>query len=140
MLGCWGYVVKTRLAKPKACARSAGEQTKVAKSRFDDGTLVSLLRLSFMSEQPRHVRINDLAKELGVKSKAVMSCLTRVSISEPKTHSSSLTSEEADRVRRFFADVEGSKSQAASTRLAKPRRLSLSPFLKYRLICIGAFS
>ena len=36
------------------------------------------------------VRINDLARELEVKSKAILDVLTLVGVTEKKTHSSSL--------------------------------------------------
>jgi len=45
------------------------------------------------------VRINDLARELEVKSKAILDVLTVVGVTEKKTHSSSLEAEEAERVR-----------------------------------------
>ncbi len=45
------------------------------------------------------VRINDLARELEVKSKAILDVLTVVGVVEKKTHSSSLEEDEAERVR-----------------------------------------
>ena len=45
------------------------------------------------------VRINDLARELEVKSKSILDVLTAVGVTEKKTHSSSLEAEEAERVR-----------------------------------------
>jgi translation initiation factor IF-2 len=45
------------------------------------------------------VRINDLARELEVKSKAILDVLTEVGVTEKKTHSSSLEEHEADKVR-----------------------------------------
>ena len=45
------------------------------------------------------VRINDLARELEVKSKQILDVLPEVGITEKKTHSSSLEDDEADRVR-----------------------------------------
>ena len=48
------------------------------------------------------VRINDLARELEVKSRAILDALTHVGVTEKKTHSSSLESDEAERVRQHF--------------------------------------
>ena len=48
------------------------------------------------------VRINDLARELEVKSKAILDVLTDVGVTEKKTHSSSLEADEAERVRAHF--------------------------------------
>ena len=41
------------------------------------------------------VRINDLARELEVKSKAILDVLKEVGVTDPKTHSSSLEADEA---------------------------------------------
>ena len=48
------------------------------------------------------VRINDLARELEVKSKAILDVLKEVGVTDPKTHSSSLEADEAQRVRSHF--------------------------------------
>jgi len=48
------------------------------------------------------VRINDLARELGVKSKNILDALVEVGITKVKTHSSSLEDKEADMVRVHF--------------------------------------
>src|SRR6202453_4139058 len=48
------------------------------------------------------VRINDLARELEVKSRAILDALTAVGVTEKKTHSSSLEGDEAERVRQHF--------------------------------------
>jgi translation initiation factor IF-2 len=45
------------------------------------------------------VRINDLARELEVKSREILDVLTAVGVTEKKTHSSSLEGDEAERVR-----------------------------------------
>src|SRR5262249_54512512 len=49
------------------------------------------------------IRINDLARELEVKSKAILDVLPHVGVTEKKTHSSSLELDEAERVRRHFS-------------------------------------
>src|SRR5882757_8769649 len=48
------------------------------------------------------VRINDLARELEVKSKAILDVLREVGVTDTKTHSSSLEADEAQRVRAHF--------------------------------------
>jgi translation initiation factor IF-2 len=57
------------------------------------------------------VRINDLARELEVKSKAILDVLTLVGVTEKKTHSSSLEEHEAEKVR---AHLRGSSEAPAS--------------------------
>src|SRR5277367_968124 len=59
------------------------------------------------------VRINDLARELELKSKAILDVLTDVGVTEKKTHSSSLELDEAERVRTHFN--RGGKAGGAST-------------------------
>src|SRR5579864_2839401 len=63
------------------------------------------------------VRINDLARELEVKSKAILDVLPLVGVTEKKTHSSSLEEHEAEKVR---AHIRGSSE--ASAQDAKPSR------------------
>src|SRR5271163_1864496 len=48
------------------------------------------------------VRINDLARELEVKSREILDTLTAVGVTEKKTHSSSLEADEAERVRAYL--------------------------------------
>ncbi len=65
------------------------------------------------------IRINDLARELEVKSKAILDVLTKVGVTEKKTHSSSISVEEAEKVRQHFqAETNG---QSATARAARPR-------------------
>ncbi|HWZ42858.1 MAG TPA: translation initiation factor IF-2 [Candidatus Saccharimonadales bacterium] len=56
------------------------------------------------------IRINDLARELEVKSKAILDVLTDVGVTEKKTHSSSVEEDEAERLRKYFAAKSGSAS------------------------------
>ncbi len=57
------------------------------------------------------VRINDLARELEVKSKAILDALPMVGVTEKKTHSSSLEEHEAEKVRAYLrSTAEGSAS------------------------------
>src|ERR1700733_13076470 len=62
------------------------------------------------------VRINDLARELEVKSKAILDTLPLVGVTEKKTHSSSLEEHEAEKVRVYLrSSVEGSSSASKSS-------------------------
>jgi translation initiation factor IF-2 len=66
------------------------------------------------------VRINDLARELEVKSKAILDALPLVGVTEKKTHSSSLEEHEAEKVR---VHIRGSaEAQNSSARAARPLR------------------
>jgi translation initiation factor IF-2 len=58
------------------------------------------------------VRINDLARELEVKSKAILDTLTLVGVTEKKTHSSSLEEHEAEKVRVYIRSSAEGSSQA----------------------------
>ncbi|MGA3055054.1 MAG: translation initiation factor IF-2 [Candidatus Korobacteraceae bacterium] len=49
------------------------------------------------------IRINDLARELEVKSKMILDALIEVGVTEKKTHSSSIEVDEAERVKKYFA-------------------------------------
>ena len=59
------------------------------------------------------VRINDLARELEVKSRAILDSLTAVGVTEKKTHSSSLEEDEAERVRQHFQRTGGRNGAGA---------------------------
>ena len=67
------------------------------------------------------VRINDLARELEVKSKAILDVLTQVGVTEKKTHSSSLEEHEAEKVRAHFRSSAEGQSPAgrAAARAAR---------------------
>ncbi len=60
------------------------------------------------------VRINDLARELEVKSRAILDTLPLVGVTEKKTHSSSLEEHEAEKVRVYIRSAEGSSSTGRS--------------------------
>ena len=63
------------------------------------------------------IRINDLARELEVKSKEILDVLTTVGVTEKKTHSSSLEEHEADLVRKHLrgrSDSAPSSAKASS--------------------------
>jgi translation initiation factor IF-2 len=64
------------------------------------------------------VRINDLARELEVKSKVILDLLPQVGVTEKKTHSSSVEEDEAERVRGALhhgaKSASGASAKAAS--------------------------
>jgi hypothetical protein len=51
------------------------------------------------------IRINDLAREMEVKSKSILDALPLAGIFKKKTHSSSLDADDADKVRAYFQDL-----------------------------------
>src|SRR5881398_3604895 len=69
------------------------------------------------------VRINDLARELEVKSKAILDVLPKVGVTEKKTHSSSVEENEAERIRKFLkqGSASGSGDGKASARPEAPK-------------------
>src|SRR5580698_2282861 len=69
------------------------------------------------------VRINDLARELEVKSRAILDVLDIAGVTEKKTHSSSLELDEAERVRAHFQRSRSGGSSAArgDNASAKPK-------------------
>ncbi len=69
------------------------------------------------------IRINDLARELEVKSKEILDALTSVGVTEKKTHSSSLEEHEAELVRKHLrGQSDAAPSSAKSSRSARRRR------------------
>ena len=60
------------------------------------------------------IRINDLARELEVKSKAILDVLVEVGVTEKKTHSSSVEEHEAEKVRAHFRAAEAQAAPAKS--------------------------
>ncbi len=61
------------------------------------------------------IRINDLARELEVKSKEILDVLTTVGVTEKKTHSSSLEDHEAELVRRHLRGRSDAAPSSART-------------------------
>jgi translation initiation factor IF-2 len=64
------------------------------------------------------IRINDLARELEVKSKAILDVLPKVGVTEKKTHSSSISVEEAEKVKAHFQQGGGDGSSRSASRRA----------------------
>src|SRR5262249_47129045 len=65
------------------------------------------------------IRINDLARELEVKSKAILDVLEDLGITEKKTHSSSVEADEAEKIRKHFS----AKSAPAAKEKAEPAEI-----------------
>jgi translation initiation factor IF-2 len=65
------------------------------------------------------IRINDLARELEVKSKVILDTLIEVGVTEKKTHSSSVEEHEAEKVR---ARIRGASEAQASSKSSRPSR------------------
>src|SRR5579862_1500876 len=65
------------------------------------------------------IRINDLARELEVKSKAILDVLPLVGVTEKKTHSSSIEVDEAERVRAHFHAQESQTAGSARSSRAR---------------------
>ena len=61
------------------------------------------------------IRINDLARELEVKSKEILDVLTTVGVTEKKTHSSSLEDHEAELVRKHLRGRSDAAPSSAKT-------------------------
>ncbi len=72
------------------------------------------------------VRINDLARELEVKSKAILDVLEAVNVTEKKTHSSSLEFDEAERVRVYLLRGRSGASGASRADAAPRPKIDLS--------------
>jgi translation initiation factor IF-2 len=66
------------------------------------------------------IRINDLARELEVKSKAILDALPEVGVTEKKTHSSSVEEHEAEKVRAY---LRAQSETQTSTRHSRPSRI-----------------
>ena len=71
------------------------------------------------------IRINDLARELEVKSKMILDALIKVGVTEKKTHSSSIEVDEAERVKKYFAEHCRAWHQLVPRRA--PRQTNSSP-------------
>ena len=79
------------------------------------------------------IRINDLARELEVKSKFILEYLPKINFLEKKSHSSSLEDEIADKVRAHFLalqekeEVAEATARAAKTAKGRPKPPVVTP-------------
>src|SRR5271163_4380334 len=64
------------------------------------------------------VRINDLARELEVKSRPILDALEAIGVTG-KTHSSSIEADQAEKVREYFKN--GSRTSGASRPTTEPK-------------------
>src|ERR1700688_1209207 len=69
------------------------------------------------------IRINELARELEVKAKAIIDYLPEAGVTEKKTHSSSIDVSAAEVVRKHFRDAADAETaaeeKAATDKVAK---------------------
>ena len=65
------------------------------------------------------IRINDLARELEVKSKAILDVLTKVGVTEKKTHSSSIEEDEAEQCTQVLCLAEPGNGQGIACIVAQ---------------------
>jgi translation initiation factor IF-2 len=72
------------------------------------------------------IRINDLARELEVKSKEILDLLPSLGVTEKKTHSSSIEADEAEKVRQHFADHHEA-ARVKETRAGRPGAAEIKP-------------
>jgi len=72
------------------------------------------------------VRINDLARELEVKSKVILDLLIKVGVTEKKTHSSSIEVDEAERVKKYYAE-HGEPGSSTSSRSSRAQTEEFKP-------------
>ena len=61
------------------------------------------------------IRINELARQLEVKSREVIDRLHELGITEPLTHSSSIDDDMAERLRRFYSGDGSAAARKRST-------------------------
>src|SRR5258708_22777078 len=62
--------------------------------------------------ESNQIRINELARELEVKAKAIIDYLHEAAVTEKKTHSSSIEVDAAERVRKHFRDAAQAEAAA----------------------------
>src|SRR5580700_6015617 len=65
-----------------------------------------------MTTDPNQVRINELARELEVKAKAIIDLLAGYGVTEKKTHSSSIPVDVAEKVRAHLQGVANAEAEA----------------------------
>ncbi|MFZ0704044.1 MAG: translation initiation factor IF-2 [Candidatus Korobacteraceae bacterium] len=70
--------------------------------------------------QQLKIRINDLARELEVKSKVILDILGKVGVTEKKTHSSSIEVDEAEKVKQFYQQHGEPGATRSSLRSSAP--------------------
>src|ERR1700744_2596424 len=77
------------------------------------------------------VRINDLAREIEVKSRQVLDLLTKLGLGDPKmTHSSSIEDHEAEKVRAHFGGIRSGAGNSSRTPQGLQPKVDLSNISK----------
>src|SRR5258708_30494619 len=76
------------------------------------------------------IRINDLARELEVKAKAILDVLPEVGVTAKKTHSSSLEVDEAELVKKYITSKSGAESRERTSATEVKPKLDLSKISK----------
>ncbi len=76
--------------------------------------------------QQLKIRINDLARELEVKSKVILDILAKVGVTEKKTHSSSIEVDEAEKVKQYYQQ-HGEPGYTRSSRSSAPAADEFKP-------------
>src|SRR5258706_3166554 len=69
--------------------------------------------------EANQIRINELARELEVKAKAIIDYLPEAGVTEKKTHSSSIDVDAAERVRKHFRDAAEEEAEAEQKAVAE---------------------
>jgi len=69
--------------------------------------------------EANQIRINELARELEVKAKAIIDYLPEAGVTEKKTHSSSIDVDAAERVRKHFRDAAEEEAAAEQRAVAE---------------------
>lgn len=72
-----------------------------------------------MTAHPNQVLINDLARELEVKSKTIIELLPEIGVTEKKTHPSSIDEAVAVKVRQHFRALADAEAQAEAAAVAE---------------------
>ncbi len=75
------------------------------------------------------IRINELARELEVKSKAILDYLSGIGITDKKSHSSALEDADAEKVRKHFHDLS---QQEAEEKVPAPGKAAAGPSTRAR--------
>jgi translation initiation factor IF-2 len=73
------------------------------------------------------IRINDLARELEVKSKAILDYLPELGITDKRSHSSALDDDVAEKVRAHFRVPDAEAPAAQAPVVAKPAPVAVAP-------------
>ena len=82
------------------------------------------LEADFEKRRMSKVRINDLAREMEVKSRQILDILAELGLGAGKTHSSSLESDEAERFARNLSVARGRLSMAPAASPRAPQAIA----------------